>query len=306
MSKIFYYLYRKLIHHKMRHIIFLAIAFLAFTANAQLLWKVSGNGLNKPSYLMGTHHVAPASMCDSIKGFYDAIKNCDEVYGEIDKDLMNKAMSNPTTIMKYAIAPKDSTILTLLSETQLNKLDSILTKLTSMEGLYKQLAMQKPAMITAMIELFRTSKALPSPNDQIDIAIQKKAKELGKSTNGFETVEFQMNLLFGGPISKQAEDLIESIEKDSELNDLTLKLFEAYKKQDLNAIQEFLNDPKVKMSEEDSNKLIYDRNYNWVKKLKELMPQKSIFVCVGTGHLPSEKGLIQLLRNEGYDVNAVK
>ena len=34
---------------------------VAFSANAQLLWKVSGNGLNQPSYIIGTHHLAPVS-----------------------------------------------------------------------------------------------------------------------------------------------------------------------------------------------------------------------------------------------------
>ena len=39
---------------------------VAFSANAQLLWKVSGNGLTQPSYIIGTHHLAPFSIMDSI------------------------------------------------------------------------------------------------------------------------------------------------------------------------------------------------------------------------------------------------
>lgn len=35
-------------------------------AQAQLLWKVSGNGLDRPSYVFGTHHLAPLSIKDSI------------------------------------------------------------------------------------------------------------------------------------------------------------------------------------------------------------------------------------------------
>ena len=31
--------------------------FISLSANAQLFWKVSGNGLTKPSYLFGTHHL---------------------------------------------------------------------------------------------------------------------------------------------------------------------------------------------------------------------------------------------------------
>ena len=38
------------------------------TANAQLLYKISGNGINTPSYIVGTYHLAPASYVDSIPG----------------------------------------------------------------------------------------------------------------------------------------------------------------------------------------------------------------------------------------------
>ena len=46
---------------------------VAFSANAQLLWKVSGNGLTQPSYIIGTHHLAPFSIMDSIAGLQKAM-----------------------------------------------------------------------------------------------------------------------------------------------------------------------------------------------------------------------------------------
>ena len=54
------------------------------------------------------------------------------------------------------------------------------------------------------------------------------------------------------------------------------------------------------------NELIYNRNAVWAKKLQELMPAKSILVVVGAGHLPGEKGLIDLLQKAGYSVQPVK
>ena len=39
---------------------------IALSANAQLLWKVSGKGLEKPSYIFGTYHLSPLSIKDSI------------------------------------------------------------------------------------------------------------------------------------------------------------------------------------------------------------------------------------------------
>ena len=46
---------------------------IALNANAQLLWKISGNGLEKPSYILGTHHLAPLSIKDSIAGLPEAV-----------------------------------------------------------------------------------------------------------------------------------------------------------------------------------------------------------------------------------------
>ena len=52
--------------------------------------------------------------------------------------------------------------------------------------------------------------------------------------------------------------------------------------------------------------LLYNRNRNWAEKLKILMNDKSLVVAVGAGHLPGEKGLINLLKKAGYKVEPVK
>ena len=56
---------------------------VAFSANAQLLWKVSGNGLNQPSYIIATLHFAPFSIMDSIAELQEAMKETQHVYGEL-------------------------------------------------------------------------------------------------------------------------------------------------------------------------------------------------------------------------------
>ena len=61
-------------------IIFICVA---LSANAQLLWKVSGNGLSSPSYIMGTHHLAPLSIKDGITGLQKAMDETQQVYGEL-------------------------------------------------------------------------------------------------------------------------------------------------------------------------------------------------------------------------------
>ena len=72
----------------------LFILCFAFSANAQLLWKISGNGLTQPSYAMGTHHLATLSIKDSIQGLQAALDNTKQVYGE----LKMSEMQSPTKV----------------------------------------------------------------------------------------------------------------------------------------------------------------------------------------------------------------
>ena len=60
------------------------LTLIALSSSAQLLWKVSGNGLDKPSYVLGTYHLASESMIDKIPGMKQALEGCDIVVGEID------------------------------------------------------------------------------------------------------------------------------------------------------------------------------------------------------------------------------
>ena len=52
----------------MKRITFLITLLFALTCQAQLLWKVSGGTLEKPSYLFGTYHLMPSAFVDSVPG----------------------------------------------------------------------------------------------------------------------------------------------------------------------------------------------------------------------------------------------
>ena len=78
----------------------LLLMLIAFSAQAQLLWKISGNGLQKPSYIIGTYHLADASFADSIKGLKAALETSEQVYGEI----ITADMTSPENMQKMQAA----------------------------------------------------------------------------------------------------------------------------------------------------------------------------------------------------------
>ena len=56
--------------------------FVVLSANAQLLFRISGNGLKEPSYILGTIHYLPGSLLDSIPEYLEAESQCQQMYVE--------------------------------------------------------------------------------------------------------------------------------------------------------------------------------------------------------------------------------
>src|SRR3989337_3685061 len=62
-----------------------------------LLFEISGNGLPQPSYLFGTMHILCATDAKLSSNLKKIIKDCKEIYFEIDMDNMGELMG----VMKH-------------------------------------------------------------------------------------------------------------------------------------------------------------------------------------------------------------
>lgn len=284
-----------------------AAAAATFGCNAQLLWEVSGNGIEKPSYLFGTHHLAPVSVIDETKGLKEAIASVDKVYGEMD---MAKAQGPEAQqiMLAAAMAPQDSTLTAILSPAQLDSLDTILKKYMGPMASAAGFAQLKPAMISTIMALALNQQAVPNFNPQqpIDAEIQKIALQQGKEVDGFETIEDQCKALFGAPILTQAEGLMELVRDDSKAIELTAELAKAYLAGDLNKMFEVMESSSDSADAEWKERILDNRNANWMRIMAGMLPTASVLIAVGAGHLPGDKGLINLLRQNGFTVKPVK
>ena len=69
---------------------------------------------------------------------------------------------------------------------------------------------------------------------------------------------------------------------------------------------EMMNDKNYNSVSEHQDKLLVNRNKNWISKIGDYAKEQATFFGVGAGHLAGENGVIELLRKEGYQVIAVK
>lgn len=76
-----------------KHIVItILLSFVVATAEAQLLYRISGGGLKEPSFMLGTVHNLPGSLLDSIPEYAEAEAQCQQMYveGNPVKYLKNK------------------------------------------------------------------------------------------------------------------------------------------------------------------------------------------------------------------------
>ncbi len=285
----------------------IALTMLAMASQAQLLWKVNGSSLARPSYILGTYHLAPVSMLDEIPGFDQALEGCDVVVGELDKE----EMKNPGGLMSLAstmMAPADSTLDKLFTPQELQVIEQVFNKYCGAIGLpFSLLGRLKPEAVNMLITQMRVSALDTDNTNYIDMGVQYRGAKLGRPSMGLETMREQAELMFNSPIAEQAKRLLEACEDDDAQDEMSQALKQAYMSQDLVKLEEvFRQSAGDNWGDARMDALLTHRNINWVEKLVKIMPERACLVCVGAGHLLGDKGLLQLLRDQGYTVEPVQ
>jgi len=261
-----------------------------------LLWKVSGNGLQKPSFLFGTFHLLckeDIHLSDQLK---KAMKLSDKIYMEMDMD-------DPSTMlggMLYMNMKNDTTLESLYTPEEYQRLKNYFSDTLKMPVMLLQRA--KPYFLVALLYPRMMDCASPAG---VEEELMKIAKEDKKEIKGLETIQFQASVFDSIPYEWQAKELLKNIDSFSVYKNEFETMLDFYKNQQLDSIKSLMGKSKSG-DEKYDDLLLNNRNKNWVKQLKEIMKNQSVFVAVGTGHLVGEKGLINLLRKEGYKVEPLK
>jgi uncharacterized protein len=266
-----------------------------------LLWQISGNGLSQPSYLFGTIHMLckdDAVLSDSLK---NVIRNCKDVYLEVDMDNIFEMMG----LLKSMKMRNDTTLADLMDKKDYDRVKKYFQEKSGLIP-FSMLETYKPLLAVSTL----AESAVPCESAvAMEQLIMEEAKRNNKNIKGLETMAYQAGIFDSIPYKIQAEQLIKYVDSSSVENDQESKEFkelaDAYKQQDLKKLEELSNKNDIGISNF-TDILLYNRNRNWVEKLKSLLPAKALLIAVGAGHLPGEKGVINLLRKAGYTVKPVK
>ncbi|MGM9507609.1 TraB/GumN family protein [Larkinella sp. GY13] len=281
----------------MKTLSFLLVLVSTTAFSQSLLWKVSGNGLKKPSYLFGTYHIMKDSYLNQNPKIKSAYEGAEGVVVETEVD------SSAMLSMAMRGLMLDKSLDKLLSQTDYQLVADEFKKGTGYDlALFNQM---KPIVTATMLSLAYVQKESDTLNSftglPLDLYFASDGRKRQKTVSALETMEEQMAFLFDhDPVEKQAQHLVEMVKEKDEMHDMSKSVTELYLKQDLQGMW--------KMNEKSGNTfgnmtyLLDERNHNWMKRLPGLMASRPTFVAVGALHLPGPQGLIELLKKEGYVV----
>jgi len=277
----------------MKKILLIALLFVSFSAKAQLLWEISGNGLQKPSYIYGTMHVSDMRVFEFDSMVLPKFEQCDAFAGEMIFD-QNMMMS-----MMDLLFMKDTTLADLLAPDQYSYVKKYLDKnLGFMAGMSQRF---KPIFTSVFIteKSSADQKNSVSSGLPLDIYFQQLAQEKKKELIGLETFNEQVEAFNSIPLKMQARMLYEEIkELDSTKTDNSLdRLIDLYVSGDLDSLYSYSSG---QFSKDINDKLLTIRNQKMAGRIDKLIKTRSLFIGIGAAHLPANEGVMELLRKKGY------
>lgn len=270
--------------------------------DAQLLWKITASGVDKPSYLLGTHYLVPMVYLDSVKGLANAFNECDAVVSEVIANNIDAS----TLLRKVAFIQGGQTLKVLISEEDYPLADKALKSELKI-GL-KELSKMYPTFILRLYEIELFKKLTGIYDDaQTDSYFQLAALQKDKKIIALETVEQQVQLsLDQNDLQRHANQLTKALLNRDSLSNELIKIGKLYKGGNIN---DFALLAKIRTQADvalNGISTIEMRNSEWLKKLPDYIKAQSCFITVNIEHLAGENGLINGLKQAGYKVKAVE
>ncbi|MFD1615900.1 TraB/GumN family protein [Gelatiniphilus marinus] len=276
----------------MNKILYLAILLISCHLSAQqkyqsLLWEISGNGLEKSSYLYGTMHVSKkvAFRLDDV--FFETLNKSECVALESDPSTWLAFSYNSTTTnsgYRYYGNNFYSNLFRLKAPTQLAVRNSIRIDNRLISGY-----------------LYRKSYGFDNFEEEtyLDMFIYQAGKKQNKPIVGLEDLAESRYLTTKARYNSNKKKPDAWLQKRFKKENAFLIQENTYRERNLDLLDSIgvaVNTPFFR------EYMLYKRNENMVDVLDSLMHKKSVFSGVGAAHLPGEKGMINMLIEKGYTV----
>ena len=301
-----------------------ALVWVNVGINAQFLFRISGNTLNEPSYILGSVHTLPGSLLDSIPEYLEAEAACRQLYAEYDISDQQK-INEVLSAGQQAITLSDGkTIFDVLNMEQMDALNYRFLEtfhINLTDSAMKATWNYQPLVFVSTFNLiFATQEMQKHPElamtgIPIDLVCINRAKERGIKLGQLDEIQPQdsltkMHNTMNEQLSAQIDSLMSYLDnfeqrKQRAIEEIRSAVLSAqcWREGDY---ETFANSSFWLSEVEKQPALFQLRNEKWLPKLQAAMSEAPTMFVFGAGHLIGTYGMLQLLRNAGYTVEQIK
>ncbi|NML20475.1 hypothetical protein HHL16_06300 [Pseudoflavitalea sp. G-6-1-2] len=252
------------------------------TIKPGMFWRITGNGLSKPSYLLGTMHLKDKRIFNFPDSMYAAIEQTEGMAIEMA----------PVTGTDSAAAAEENLLLKpLLSAAQFRRIEQKL----------KTAFDKKPEEVTfsefesycrlQVINLDPKNNMSSVMDNYLYAIASRKGKWMG-------AVEERHDEARSNPKQEAVSYIDGFLKTDKELRAGIDTMVEIYSSNDLDRMMK-------RYGSVADDKVMVTRNQNMVRRIDSLIRVRTMFFAVGAAHLGQDVGLVSLLRHKGYTVEPV-
>lgn len=269
---------------------------------SQVLYRISGNASEAPSYILATNRIVDMTFIDSIPNTFTCFAECNKVITEFAMQDY-EALS---ALRQAALLPDSIRLSNFYTNQQYQEIDEVLRINIGM-GL-EQLGRMKPSYLTEMYRDELMKKWL-NYNDErsMETFFEKVATQSNIPVYGLDEIGETMYMLFDRePFHWQCEELYKVIQYPEKEVRQERTLREMYMYGRLSDMAYQVKGPDNSTSISYSDYQVYKkRNIIWAERLQPYLKEGKAFITLNAIYLGGEDGLLAQLRKVGYRVKAV-
>lgn len=301
-------------------IITVLLLIATITANAQFIFRVSGNGLEKPSYILGSLHLLSGELLDSIPAFLEAEDQCQQLYAEIDLTDSTQINANREQGQQLITLPDGKTIADVLGKERMSILQERMKETCHIDledSIAKPYLYFQPCFFTLSINLTIQLEALKNypglrNGNMMDKACIARAKARGWKVGNLDrqqnpeeqakaketlnqSIDAQVDTLmtFLNNFDERKQKLLKELE-------MTQNMCDYWQAGDYEGFERFMQ-PETK-----AHPSIYaERNKKWFPIIIDAMKEMPTLFVFGAGHLTGPLGVVNQLREAGFTVEMI-
>jgi uncharacterized protein YbaP (TraB family) len=261
--------------------------FLQAQKDNSLFWEISGNGLQKKSYIYGTMHVNDKVSYHLSDMFFKNLLNADMVANESNPETWNE-------VVEILEEKKEAPTYNFYSQFYLFP-----TKKGSIQGVFLN-----SNYFNSMLSGIEGQQADFQESTVLDMFIFQTGKKYGKKTVGLESAKGSVLSLLSltaddiTPVDENKAILMKMIKNRNFIE--VIKQY--YREKDIVMLDSVY---KLALSKKAHNLLIVNRNVIMANSLDSIAKKGSVFSAVGAAHLGGKDGIINLLKAKGYTVTPI-